>query len=162
MIRAKACFVAEGVAVDRDTNQVSVWGLVERLDASGYPVGIPKVTFVCLWERTLADPAYSTADFLVAVDGRQLVRQQVAVDFGAGLAHRSTIRVEGLTLEHPGNVVFGLAIPGHVAAEWSVIAAAAPLAVGSEPRVGGASAATTRVWDSGQLTTPAGSVTIAR
>jgi hypothetical protein len=60
MIRAKTCFLAEGVTTDRDTGQVSAFRLVQNLRSRGLPVSVPKVAFFALWERDGADPSRSS------------------------------------------------------------------------------------------------------
>ena len=59
MIRAKTCFLAEGVTTDRDTGQVSAFRLIQNLRTAAYPAAVPKIAFFCLWERADADPSRS-------------------------------------------------------------------------------------------------------
>lgn len=122
MIRAKVCFAAEGIATDRDTNQVSAYSLVEHVEAPSYPVVVQKIGFFCLWERTLADPAQCRAEFSITLDGEDLMRRQVDIDFGTFLSSRCTIRIDGFALKQPGAIVFRISIPGHETAAWAVTA----------------------------------------
>ena len=132
MIRTKTCFLAEGVTTDRDTGQVSAFRLVQNLRAAAYPVSVPKLAFFCLWERADSDPAHSRAEFSITLDGRDITRQPVDLDFGLLVMNGCTIWITDLELGTPGHVVFRAAIPGHGAAEWtldaSVVAGAAPIA----------------------------------
>jgi len=150
MIRAKTCFVAEGVTTDRDTGQVSAFHIVQNLRAAAYPVSVPKVAFFCLWERDVADPSRSVAEFSIALDGRDVTRQPVDIDFGQQLMNCCTIWIADLEIAKPGHLVFQAAIPGHVAAEWSLAAgifAGAPLPAPATSR---------QVYDLGPVSISAG------
>jgi hypothetical protein len=98
MICAKTCFLAEGVTTDRDTGQVSAFRLIQNLRAAAYPVSVPKVAFFCLWERDGADPSRSLAEFAITLDGRDLTRQPVDIDFGQQLMNCCTIWIADLEI----------------------------------------------------------------
>lgn len=157
MIRVKACFVAEGVITDKDSGQVSAYSLVESIEAPSYPVVVQKIAFFCLWERTLADPALLRAEFTVLLDGKELVRQPVDIDFGSGLRNRCTIRLDGFAPERPGKFLFRLALPGHETAEWSFTASVAPPSA-----VAGVGLGDVPTWNSGQFSMSIGTVNVHR
>lgn len=122
MIRAKTCLLAEGVTTDRETGQVSAFRIVQNLRAAAYPVPVPKLAFFCLWERDESDPARVRAEFSITLDGRDVTRQPVDVDFGSHAMNDCTIWIADLQLGAPGHVVFRAAIAGHGAAEWALVA----------------------------------------
>ena len=130
MIRAKTCFLAEGVTTDRDTGQVSAFRLIQNLRTAVYPAAMPKIAFFCLWERADADPSRSVAEFSVTLDGRDVTRAAVDVDFGQQLMNCCTIWIADLEIAAPGRVVFQAAIPEHGTAEWSL---AAGIVTGASP-----------------------------
>ena len=147
MIRVKTCFVAEGVVTDRDTDQTSAFGLVEGVQAETYPLAIQKLAFFCLQARTPGDPQRVTGEFSLTLNGRDLARQSVDIDFQQLLQNRTTIRLVGLTLSEPGELVFRMAIPGHDTAEWTMQASRA--AAGALGAMG--STGPSRLYDSGQV-----------
>ena len=150
MICAKTCFLAEGVTTDRDTGQVSAFRLIQNLRAAAYPVSVPKVAFFCLWERDGADPSRSLAEFAITLDGRDLTRQPVDIDFGQQLMNCCTIWIADLDIGAPGHLVFQAAIPGHGAAEWSL---AAGFVAGASPH---APATSHHIYDFGPVSISAG------
>jgi len=139
MVRAKTCFLAEGVTTDRDTGQISAYRLIQNLRAAAYPISVPKVAFFCLWERAGADPSRARADFSITLDNRDITWQFVDIDFGQQLMNCCTIWIADLELGAPGHVVFRAAIPGHGAAEWTldagIVAGAAPIAPATSQHV---------------------------
>jgi hypothetical protein len=68
------------------------------------------------------DPARSRAEFSLTLDGRDILRHPLDIEFGTGLRNRCTIRVATFTPDRPRRVVFQLAIPNHETAEWSFMA----------------------------------------
>ena len=150
MICAKTCFLAEGVTTDRDTGQISAFRLIQNLRATGYPVSVPKLAFFCLWERDGADPTRSVSEFSITLDGRDVTRQAVDVDFGQHLMSCCTIWIADLEIGAPGDLVFQAAIPGHGAAKWSL---AAGIVAGASPT---APATSHHVYDLGPVSIRAG------
>ena len=145
MIRVKTCFVAEGVVTDRDTDQISAFGLLEHVEAASYPLAIQKLAFFCLWGRASTDPQLASCEFSVTLNGKDIVRHGVNIDFQQFLRNRCTIKLDGFVLNEPGDVTFRLAIPGHDTAEWTLEAGrSAAETQGAGPRP------TRPVYDSGQ------------
>ena len=153
MIRAKTCFIAEGIVTDRDTDRISAFALLEDVQAASYPLLTQKVAFFCLWGRTSADPQRVTCEFSITLNGRDIMRHGLDVDFQQYLHNRCVIRLDGFTLNEPGVVVFRLAIPGHDTAEWTldVVRTAST----STPRTVGPTGPS-RIYDSGNVSISVG------
>src|SRR5262249_31775031 len=117
LIKAKVCWVAESVVTDQDTGQVSTFGIMEEVQPQDYPLPIQKLAFFCLWEREATDPQKCRAEFSITLNGQELARQSVDIDFQHYLRDRTTIRLNGFVISVPGNIAFRLAIPGHDIAE---------------------------------------------
>ena len=120
MFRVMTCFVAEGVITDRDTGQVSVFGLLENLQAESYPLSIQKIAFFCLWARAADDPQWATCELSITLNGQDIARQSIGIDFQQHFHNRCKLLLDGFALSAPGTVVFRLAIPGHETAEWTI------------------------------------------
>jgi hypothetical protein len=157
MIRAKLCFVAEGVSNDRETDQVSAFNFYEHFAARSYPASVQRIAFFCLLERAPADPARCRAEFSISLDGEDVVRQPVDLDFGTLPHCRCTIRVDGFAPQRPGTILFRLAIPGHDAAEYSVTATTSPATATGRAAAAGAF---DPIWNSGQYTASIGTVNV--
>jgi len=158
MIRAKTFFVAEGVSVDRETNLVSAFGLMESVQAIAFPVVLQRAFLFCIWERLPTDPSEFRYELALTLNGRDLERRTIDTGFASSLRTRTTIRFEGLTLSEPGNVVFRLAVPEHDVAEWVMTATAA-----SHEMSGAVGATRPRhFYDSGQISISLGSANINR
>lgn len=120
MIRVRTCFLAEGVAIDRDTGQVSAHAIIEHAEAPQFPVLMQRLAFFVLWERQATDPARNRGEFSITVDGTDLIRQAMDIDFAGGLRCRVLIRIDSLAPPRPGRLVFQLGIPNHEFAQWGI------------------------------------------
>ena len=158
MIRAKTSFVAEGVTIDRETNKVSAYGLVEYLRTEAFPLYFQKLFFFCLWERENGDPERCRAEFSMTMNGRELARQGVDIDFAQLPRNRCVVRIDDFSVGEPGTVAFQLAIPGHGSAEWWIDVRHAPPAA---PGPVGASGAGV-IYESQTVSLSVGSVNVHR
>jgi hypothetical protein len=120
MIRCKLCFAAEGVTTDAETRQVSAFGLLEDVQAPRFPVTLPRIVLLVMWERAVSDAPEWSAELVMALNGREIIRQVVDINFMQVLRTRSTVRVEGASVSEPGRLVLRLGIPGHDTAEWAI------------------------------------------
>jgi hypothetical protein len=161
MIRTLICFAAEGVITDAETRQVSAFGLLENVQASSFPVALQRIALFCMWERALTDTPECGVELSVTLNGQEIARQIIDINFAQFLRTRSTIRFEGVTLAEPGNLVFRLALPGHDVAEWVVtVNRAAPTAPG--PVGATAAGASSRVYESQPVSVAIGKVNFHR
>jgi hypothetical protein len=157
MIRAKTCFVAEGVITDRDTDRISAFALLDDVQAASYPLLIQKLAFFCLWGRTSTDPQRLTCEFSITLTAQDIVRHGLDIDFQQYLHNRCVIRLDGFTLKEPGVVVFRLAIPDHDIAEWTleVVRTASTSTLGTVGPTG-----PSRIYDSGDVSISVGGASV--
>jgi hypothetical protein len=120
MIRARTCFVAEGVSIDRETNKVSASALAESLAGSSFPLAVPQLHFFCLWERDEGDPARCATELLVTLNSREIARHALEIDFEQSRRNRYVARIDNLSVSEPGSLMFRLSLPGHSIAEWRI------------------------------------------
>jgi hypothetical protein len=52
MIRSLLCVASEGISVDRDSGNVSVFGILEQITAPQFPVLLQRLAMLALWEKT--------------------------------------------------------------------------------------------------------------
>lgn len=132
MIRAKVCLLAEAVYIDRDTNEVSVFNLIETIQAAGFPVFMRRLTFFCLFEREPNDPAQNTVQFSIELNGRTVTSQEQNLGFADETRARNLMRVLGVVLSDPGQLVFRYKLGDTVLAEHVITVSLLPQPV-AEP-----------------------------
>jgi hypothetical protein len=132
MIRAKLCFVADGVSLDHETSRASAFLIQESLRPPSYPAPMGNLTYFCLFERDEVDPSFVRGEWTISLGAQEIARVNVDVDFMQHRRNHMTLRVEGLVIPGPGDVAFSLALPGHDTASYVVRAEppSAPSTVG--------------------------------
>jgi hypothetical protein len=129
MYRVRLCAAAEGVTVDRDSGSVSIFILLDRLTAEGFPVLFQKVSFVVIWDRDATDEANVEGRFSVHLGEHELYTQPTAVDFRDALRNQTVFTLFGLTIPAPGRMIFRMTLPNGGLAEYPVEVVAAAGAV---------------------------------
>ena len=119
-MRAVLCLAAEGVIRDAETNTISVFNILERITATGFPLFIQRLTFFALWERALEDPERTMGHFRAELGGRDLHTIDLPIDFQGRLLNRTTIRIAGLVVPQPGSLRFSIALEDGTTASYTV------------------------------------------
>lgn len=102
--------LAEGVIRDGETNAISIITIIEEINAQGFPLFIPKIVFLALWERDLTDAATYDAQFSATLNDQILHTLPVTIAFGDARSHRSIITMQSLVIPQPGQVTFRLRV----------------------------------------------------
>ena len=132
-MRAVICLVAQGVIRDGETNNISVFNLLESIMAEGLPVLVPQLCFFVLWEREPDEAAVHQATLSLRLDQRELLTTGARVDFQAFTRARSINNIAGLVLPTVGSLVFEMRIENGPSATYTVTISAAAQA--PAPRV---------------------------
>jgi len=101
------CLAALGVIRDTETNNVSVFSILEELGAQGFPFLIQEMGVLAMWRRSTPDEGAVDLQFRVLNNDTQLYAGPVRVAFAQAERHRSIVRLGGLLIREPGNLRFG-------------------------------------------------------
>lgn len=124
MYLARLILAAEGIVVDRDTNSISVFNILDRITAEGFPVLLQKMALLVIWERSLEDAPQVDGRFSVHLSGRELYQQPVRVEFTTSTRNQFVLRMHGLVIPQPGVLSLRITLEGGVVTEYSVAAEA--------------------------------------
>ena len=114
--------------MDHETSRVSAFLIQESLRPQTYPAPLEKLTYCCLLEREEGDPSLVRGEWTITLGAQEIARVSLDVDFMQHRRNRMTLRVEGLVIPSPGDIIFRLSLPGHETASYVVRAEAAPMA----------------------------------
>jgi hypothetical protein len=104
MMLADAVLCARGVSIDRDSGALSIFQIIDGMEATGFPVLIPSVSVVCILERSADEAAKQTCQLQILQDSTIVVNEQVQIDFGQALRHRQSITVQNVVIQSPATV----------------------------------------------------------
>ncbi len=119
-------------SIDKETNNISLFEVVEQLQVVGprppddatvlIPVSMELVT---LWERTdWAIPTRGTARMALRLPDNQLYEAplEMAVDLSTSPRHRSVMKFGAIPFRLPGVIRFEVSIRGDGQANWRIVA----------------------------------------
>ena len=118
--------VAESVSVDQTTNQVSIFNIIEDIHVPEFPAVLPQVAAVCAWNMPGTEMGQDfQATFRIVVPGAE--RRDHAMNFTAvHPRQRMIVRVVGVPLGAPGQLLFEVLLNGQHQASHTVNITVAP------------------------------------
>jgi hypothetical protein len=120
MPRAMLCLAAKGVIRDAETNNISIFSLLETMTPQGFPAFMQELSVFVLWQRQPEDPPGIDVQFRTLNNAHLLHELVVHVAFGEGQMHRSIITLVGLVLTEPGHLTFTFAVNGAEIARYDI------------------------------------------
>jgi len=111
---------AAGVSVDRFSNRLSIFNVLEQLPAPGFPIWVPELTFVVVLRREDPEESRFQTQGQVQMGDNVIAETAVTVDFEGGNTTRQILNFQGLPVPSPGDLTFRLLLPGHNPAEVTI------------------------------------------
>jgi len=120
MINCKIAMCAESVVVDKNTNNVSVFNMIEELKSHGFPVLSRKLVYFFFMTRDKTNAEVQKGSLVISLDGEELNRFPVQIDFHDKLRTRAIITIEGYLIPKPGTLSAVLILRGKEYGRWEV------------------------------------------
>lgn len=124
MLTAKISFICETLSIDRETNQVSAFNIIDSFAAPAFPMFLRQVSFYCVLERAAGDPYDLNLIFSAEINGQQVFSNPQPVAFGNELIARGYARINGFLIPGPGKLAFKLTNGNATIAEYNIIVTA--------------------------------------
>lgn len=109
---------SESVVIDRATNRMSIFSVVDELRLEQFPAALTKITILFGLERESNDPQTFDGVITFGRDGRELNRWPVSGDFGERPRLRLIPVVQGLVIPAPGIYKMALRVNDTEIAFW--------------------------------------------
>lgn len=93
-----------GAAVDRFSNTLSLFEVIEEIQPSTYPAVLPRLIYVVLLERSKDEPSTLDAKIICDVNGKQVLEDDVNIDFQDKLRERHVVTIHGIPVAAPGEL----------------------------------------------------------
>ena len=103
-MRADAVLCARGVSIDRESGALTIFQIIDGMQATGFPVLLQHIAVVVILERAADEPQETECLLQIFNEENLLLNEQVKVNFGQALRHRQAINVEGLVVQTPGTI----------------------------------------------------------
>ena len=109
-------------SVDLYSNKLSLFNIIEELNAASFPVFLQQFTIVTMLERTEDEPDSVIGSFKVTFDSRnkELFETSIEFKFQQHLRTRNISNFSGLLLPAPGRLSIELYLDGNIASSWPI------------------------------------------
>jgi hypothetical protein len=105
MITVKLMACASSVIRDADSNQISIFNIIDGVAAHGFPFLIQQFAVIVILQRDPAtDPADHEATFQLRLGDQVLAEGNAAVRFDDKRHTRQILRMQGLVVPAPGTL----------------------------------------------------------
>src|SRR5690348_4396160 len=110
-------FCAEGASIDQTTNNLSVFNLIEEVNAPNFPVLIQNLCLVFMARRKKGEAAKQTIIIRLAFKGQNTppFDNPFPVDFNTFYRTRGVLRMQGMTIQQPSDLVVSILVNGRAA-----------------------------------------------
>jgi len=103
-MRADAILCARGTSIDRESGALTIFQIIDGMEATGFPVMLQHTSVVVILEREENEPAQAECILQILLDENLLLNEPVTINFGQARRHRQAINVQGLVVQAPGTV----------------------------------------------------------
>jgi hypothetical protein len=132
MISSRYAICATRIIQDANENKMTLVDVLEELGSPGYPLVLPRTSFVWVLTREPGDPSEYGGAIVVRQRDRELGRFRIAVNFQQALFARTVLVVGGLVVPEAGRiaVTFEITAPVDLRAVYYMDATSIPQVVG--------------------------------
>lgn len=129
-MKLQFALVAQSVAVDRFTNRLSIFNVVERFESPYFPIMAMELVVVVVLTREPNEPETFDTTMYARLGEVVIGQSNLHVDFSGTPGTRLLTNLQGLPVMHPGELEFSFQLPNGemVSATVPVVQVQAPIA----------------------------------
>lgn len=117
-MRVQFALCAQTASVDRSSNRISIFNVIDHIPTTTLPILIPTITFVSILENDQNEAVNFKGVFEGKFNNNVIARGEVPVSFvWSGRLARVLLTLTGIPINENGTLSFTLTIPGKVTAE---------------------------------------------
>ena len=103
-MKAKLFTCARGVSIDRHSNNLSIFEVVEDVAPAAYPAMLAKFNVVLVVEKDVGDPDQCTLILDVKQSNQAAFSHPIEIDFDGKRRSRSVVEFPAIPLMNPGTL----------------------------------------------------------
>jgi hypothetical protein len=116
-MKVQFALCAQSASVDRSSNRLSIFNVLDQFPTSTLPIVIPAITFVSVIDSDKEESSNVKGVLEVIANNSSLVKIDIPINFANGRLARVIVNFSGIPIRESGPVVFRLTIPEGVTAE---------------------------------------------
>lgn len=116
-MKVQFALCAQSASVDRASNRLSIFNVIDHFPASTLPIVIPSLTFVSVIESDKDEGSNVKAMLEISSNTGLVAGVEIPINFVNGRLARVIVTFQGIPIRESGPVKFRLLIPNGVTAE---------------------------------------------
>jgi hypothetical protein len=116
-MRVQFALCAQTASVDRSSNRLSIFNVIDHYPASTLPIVIPAITFVSIIESDKDESPNVKGVLEISTKGGLVAKVELPIAFVNGKLARVVVNFQGIPVREAGPVTFRLTIPEGATAE---------------------------------------------
>ena len=104
MYKVKLFFAAEGIAIDKQTNNITAFNVIEQLNFLNLPAVLQKLVVASLLEKGEEDPDKWPGKIKINLAGSNIIDQPFEHNFQGLFRTRTIMTLVGLPITEPGKM----------------------------------------------------------
>ncbi len=120
MIEAKVFLCADSAVIDARSNSVSLFQIIEQVNAASFPTILPRVTVFSLLLREATDPSDVQLQLQVHCGNQQIFSGPMTANFAQRLQAKSVVEMHGFVVPTPATLRFVLRNGENIIGSWEI------------------------------------------
>lgn len=108
MYKSKLAVCAESVVLDQQTQLVSIFNLIDAVQAHGFPLAVNKIALLFSIVRETTDLNVLDSFIVATLSGVELLRHPIQINFFDKVRANHIVTLQGVVLSSPGILRFSL------------------------------------------------------
>ena len=105
-MKVRLMLCAIGISIDRKSNNVTAFNILEEISAANFPAFIPEMYCLIVLDKTETPEEPPNFTLVAQLGDEELFKRDFAINFQDKKRHRYSIGLAGLVLNRPGNLEF--------------------------------------------------------
>jgi hypothetical protein len=116
-MRVQFALCAQTASIDRSSNRLSIFNVIDHFPASALPIVIPAITFVSIIESDKDESSNVKGILEISASKILVAKLELPITFVNGRLARVVVNFQGVPVREAGPVTFRLTIPNGTTAE---------------------------------------------
>ena len=116
-MRVQFALCAQTASIDRASNRLSIFNVIDHFPTSSLPIVIPAISFVSIIESDKDESTNVKGILEILVSRASVARLELPISFVNGRLARVVVNFQGIPVREAGPVTFRLTIPNGVTTE---------------------------------------------
>lgn len=114
------CLCADSATVDRTTNRLSIFNVIEQISGPTFPGFFPSLALVLMVRRKKSEPNSVDLKTVGTQDGKKIFELPFTLSFQTHLQARAVLTLQGIPLHKPGVLKFSVMNKNKEIGSWPI------------------------------------------